>query len=368
MKKMLRRSIFISILIFVLTAFSQPAADQTPQARYVEKYSRLAVEEMYRSGVPASITLAQGLLESRYGLSELATKGNNHFGIKCHNDWQGGKVYHDDDRKGECFRKYSSPEQSFRDHSDFLRYRDRYKFLFDLEVNDYKGWAYGLKKAGYATDPAYPAKLIKLIEDYRLYMYDVAPSDYGSFEADDVEDYTEAVSRKEKRKEEKKARKNQKAKKNDRHAPVAEKVMEIPESPTHAEEVKVIDKIKGGEFHFNLSRQMFSQNGVPFVYSSPGETYASIARAFDLFPKEILRFNDLNDRADLNKEIKPGTVVYVQTKKREAARGLDKHVIDEGDTLWGIAQRYAVRLDRIYAMNGLDEWYVPKEGDIIRLR
>jgi LysM repeat protein len=323
---------------------------------------------MYRSGVPASITLAQGLLESRYGLSELATKGNNHFGIKCHNDWQGGKVYHDDDRKGECFRKYDSPEQSFRDHSDFLRYRDRYKFLFDLEVNDYKGWAYGLKKAGYATDPAYPAKLIKLIEDYRLYMYDVAPSDYGSFEADDVEDYTEAVSRKEKRKEEKKARKNHKAKKNDHHAPVAEKVMEIPESPTHAEEVKVIDKIKGGEFHFNLSRQMFSQNGVPFVYSSPGETYASIARAFDLFPKEILRFNDLNDRADLNKEIKPGTVVYVQTKKREAARGLDKHVIDEGDTLWGIAQRYGVRLDRIYAMNGLDEWYVPKEGDIIRLR
>lgn len=363
----LRRSIFISILMFVLTAFSQPAADQTPQARYVEKYSRLAVEEMYRSGVPASITLAQGLLESRYGLSELATKGNNHFGIKCHNDWQGGKVYHDDDRKGECFRKYDSPEQSFRDHSDFLRYRDRYKFLFDLEVNDYKGWAYGLKKAGYATDPSYPTKLIKLIEEYRLYMYDIAPSDYGNFEADDVEDYAPAVKRDQDRRK-KKPKKNQKARKNDRHAPVTEVAVEIPESPTQAEAVKVIDKVKGGEFHFSLSRQMFSQNGVPFVYSSPGETYASIAKSFDLFPKEILKFNDINEKADLNKEIKPGTVVYVQAKKREAVKGLDKHVIDEGDTLWGISQRYGVKLARIYLMNGLDEWYVPKEGDIIRLR
>ena len=382
MIKMLRKPLFIAILILVLTAFANPAADKTPQVRYVEKYSKLAVEEMYRSGVPASITLAQGLLESRYGLSELATKGNNHFGIKCHNDWQGGKVYHDDDRKGECFRKYDSPDQSFRDHSDFLRYRDRYKFLFDLEVNDYKGWAYGLKKAGYATDPAYPTKLIKLIEDYRLYMYDIAPSDYGNFEEDDVEDYAAAVkrdedrrkknadamSRKEQRKEDKKAKKNQKARKNDRHAPETEMVMEIPESPTQAEAVKVIDKINGGEFHFNLSRQMFSQNGVPFVYSSPGETYASIAKSFDLFPKEILKFNDLNEKADLNKEIKPGTVVYVQAKKREASKGLDKHVIDEGDTLWGISQRYGVKLDRIYLMNGLDEWYVPKEGDIIRLR
>ena len=197
--KMLKRSLFIAIFTIALTAFANPSADKSPQTRYVEKYSLLAVDEMYRSGVPASITLAQGLLESRYGLSELATTGNNHFGIKCHNDWQGGKVYHDDDRKGECFRKYDSPEQSFRDHSDFLRYRDRYKFLFDLEVNDYKGWAYGLKKAGYATDPAYPAKLIKLIEDYRLYMYDIAPSDYGSYEADDVEDYAEAVKRDEDR-------------------------------------------------------------------------------------------------------------------------------------------------------------------------
>ena len=157
--KLLIISLFIG-----LSAYAQHK-QKSPQEIYIEQFATLAVEEMYRSGVPASITLAQGLLESRYGLSELAVKGNNHFGIKCHNNWTGKKIYYDDDAKGECFRKYPSPEQSYRDHSDFLRYRDRYKFLFDLDITDYKGWAYGLRKAGYATDPAYPTKLIRLIEN-----------------------------------------------------------------------------------------------------------------------------------------------------------------------------------------------------------
>lgn len=165
MKKVI---IFISLLLLQLAA----AAQGTPQERYIQKWAPTAVREMYRSGVPASITLAQGILESRYGLSSLATEGNNHFGIKCHKDWKGKSMRYDDDAKGECFRVYDSAEESFQDHSDFLRYRDRYKFLFDLKTTDYKGWAYGLKKAGYATDPNYPAKLIKYIEDYRLYEYD----------------------------------------------------------------------------------------------------------------------------------------------------------------------------------------------------
>ena len=164
----MKKTLF-AILVVLLSALCM--AD-TPQRSYIEKYSDLAVEEMYRAGVPASITLAQGLLESGNGLSELAVKGNNHFGIKCHNTWTGAKVYHDDDRKGECFRKYDNPEESFRDHSDFLRYRDRYKFLFDYEPTDYKSWAYGLKAAGYATDPKYPEKLIRLIEEHELYLYD----------------------------------------------------------------------------------------------------------------------------------------------------------------------------------------------------
>ena len=160
------------LTVALMAVLPLTAAPDSPQRKYIAQYASMAVNEMYRSGVPASITLAQGMLESRNGESPLASKGNNHFGIKCHNTWEGGKMYYDDDRKGECFRKYKSVDESFRDHSDFLRYRDRYKFLFDLKTTDYKGWAYGLKKAGYATDPAYPQKLIKLIEDYQLYKYD----------------------------------------------------------------------------------------------------------------------------------------------------------------------------------------------------
>lgn len=365
----MRKTLLLIILSLTLSAFSAPKQEKTPQVRYIEKYSSLAVDEMYRSGVPASITLAQGLLESRYGQSELATKGNNHFGIKCHNNWQGGKVYHDDDKKGECFRKYDSPEESFRDHSDFLRYRDRYKFLFDLEVNDYKGWAHGLKKAGYATDPAYPSKLIKLIEDYGLYRYDVEPSDYGSFEVDDVEEYVVTENKKENKKEDKKESKKEKDKdkKKDRKESRKEK-KSIPESPAKIEEVKVLEKAPDGEFSFPLSRKMFSQNGVPFLYTTTGETYATIAKAFGLFPKEILKFNDLESSTPLDMKLNPGTLVYVQPKKKEAAKGIEKHVIESDDTLRGIAQRYGVKLDRIYKMNSLDESYVPVEGDIIKLR
>ena len=145
---------------------------KTPQDAYIAKYSGIAVAEMYRTGVPASITLAQGLLESGAGRSTLAKDGNNHFGIKCHNNWKGRTIHADDDAKNECFRAYDDAEASFRDHSDFLRYRDRYKFLFDLETTDYKGWANGLKQAGYATDPSYAVKLIKYIEEFKLYEFD----------------------------------------------------------------------------------------------------------------------------------------------------------------------------------------------------
>jgi hypothetical protein len=377
----MRNTILIILLAAVFTAFVVPVSDKTPQVRYVEKYAALAVDEMYRSGVPASITLAQGLLESRYGLSELATEGNNHFGIKCHNNWQGGKVYHDDDKKGECFRKYDSPEESFRDHSDFLRYRDRYKFLFDLEVNDYKGWAHGLKKAGYATDPAYPAKLIKLIEDYKLYKYDVAPSDYGNYDSDDVEEYVvkEKPASKKAEKHEKAAGKkedkhadrkkdNKKDKKSKSHKAEAPAPRVIPDSPAKAEAVKVIEKAPDGEFSFSLSRQMYSLNGVPFVYAASGDTYASLAKTFDLFPKEILKFNDLSLTTDMNARLQPGTLVYVQAKKKMAAKGIEKHVIEADDTLRGIAQRYGVKLESIYKMNAFDSSYVPREGDIIKLR
>lgn len=378
MKLLYRCVVYAAVVVtcLVMSSFSAPKDEKTPQVRYVEKYSALAIEEMYRSGVPASITLAQGLLESRYGLSELATKGNNHFGIKCHNNWQGGKVYHDDDRKGECFRKYDSPEESFRDHSDFLRYRDRYKFLFDLEVNDYKGWAHGLKKAGYATDPAYPAKLIKLIEDYSLYRYDVEPSDYGYRQPDDVEEYVFVQQKEEKKpaedkktkKSDKKSRKEDKKSKKQSHKEDGEQQRVIPQSPTKAETPVLVEKAPDGEFSFSLTRKMYSLNGVPFVYAAKGETYASIAKDFGLFPREILKFNDLKGTALLDQELPVGTLVYVQPKRNEAAKGIEKHVLETEDSLWAISQRYGVKLDKIYKMNALNGNYVPREGDIIRLR
>lgn len=140
-------------------------------SRYVFMYKAIAMEEMGTYGIPASITLAQGILESGSGKSELARKSNNHFGIKCH-DWKGDRVYHDDDLLQECFRKYKNPNYSFRDHSLFLKNRSRYGKLFKLSIDDYKGWSYGLKAAGYATDPSYPKKLIGIIERYDLYKYD----------------------------------------------------------------------------------------------------------------------------------------------------------------------------------------------------
>ncbi|WP_083961532.1 glucosaminidase domain-containing protein [Salinimicrobium terrae] len=156
-------------------------------ARYIELYAPMAQEEMELYKIPASITLAQGILESGAGEGELTRRANNHFGIKCHG-WTGGKVYHDDDRSQECFRKYKDPKYSFRDHSLFLAERKRYAALFDLELADYKGWARGLRAAGYATDRRYPEKLISIIERYQLYLYD------GDTPAREVVVYTESVT------------------------------------------------------------------------------------------------------------------------------------------------------------------------------
>lgn len=157
----------------VLFSILSVQAERITRSEYIAKYKDIAIQEMNEFGIPASITLAQGILESGDGNSELAQKANNHFGIKCRGDWTGKKVYHDDDRKGECFRKYDSPLESYRDHSVFLRTGQRYAFLFDLEPTDYKAWAKGLKKAGYATNPKYDDLLIRLIEENHLHQYDL---------------------------------------------------------------------------------------------------------------------------------------------------------------------------------------------------
>lgn len=367
MKKVI---IFISLLLCQVAALAQG----TPQERYIQKWAPTAVREMYRSGVPASITLAQGILESRYGLSPLASEGNNHFGIKCHKDWKGKTMRYDDDAKGECFRVYDSADESFQDHSDFLRYRDRYKFLFDLKTTDYKGWAYGLKKAGYATDPHYPAKLIKYIEDYKLYEYDtMTPEDSDRLEEAEerVEDSVSSGSevktnerpasvKKEKARKERKSRKARK--KRSKEEAVQD---EIPASPLSLEEPKKINRSGLEVFSFSLTREAYSRNGVPFITSVEGETYASIAQANHLYLNELLKFNDLSH----SEELLPGTVVYLQAKKNQSEKGLDKYIVGEDEeSLRDICQRFAVKMSSVMKMNGFSAGYEPREGDTIVLR
>lgn len=393
-----RLSIFAAVLAAFLLAAASSAPDNTPQGRYIARYAPIAVSEMYRSGIPASITLAQGLLESRYGLSELAAKGNNHFGIKCH-DWKGKSMKVDDDRKGECFRVYDSYEQSFRDHSDFLRYRDRYKFLFDNDITDYKAWAYGLKKAGYATDPAYPQKLIRLIEDYDLSRYDrMTPKQAEEFVGKAVsKGYEESQAqasqktmtakeakkarkeaekaRKEAEKARKKAEKNAKkeARKRSRSSSKLDSASEqdisfdhIPESPLSIEEPKKISARTAHEtYTFSLSRQLYSRNGVPFIYACEGEDLSSIAKANNLFVRELRKFND----APSGWEPRPGEIVYLQSKKKQGAKDLAKYIVEEdGENLRAISQRFGVRLDEIRKMNSFSKDHELREGDTVLLR
>lgn len=412
----MKRLLIILLAAVIFTA----ASDKTPQQQYIEKYALTAVREMYRSGVPASITLAQGLLESRYGESRLATEGNNHFGIKCHRDWTGKTIYADDDEKNECFRAYGSADQSFRDHSDFLRYKDRYKFLFEYEITDYKSWALGLRKAGYATDPTYGQKLIGIIENYKLYEYDTMKNEEA------VEEYVEEQSKKDSKKDAKSETKVDDRKKSDSNADSkpdvkertktkkdsdkastakesardrrareraekkAEKeaqsrkstsrtktrapknqveepssIEDIPSSPLSIEESVQIDKSGLEKFQFNLSRPTYMRNGVAFVYAIEGETYESIAKDYHLFLKEILGFNDVKTVRPLN----AGEMVFIQAKKKQAPKGLEKYIVSEdGEKLWDICQRFAVKQQAIEKLNGFAGGRELYEGDTILLR
>lgn len=289
--------------------------------KYIKKYAPIAVSEMKRSGVPASITLAQGLLESGAGASTLATKANNHFGIKCHKTWKGKSIRHDDDAKNECFRAYDKAEESFRDHSDFLRYNDRYKFLFDYDPTDYKSWCFGLKKAGYATDPKYATKLIEIIETYDLHRYD-----------------------------------------NVKVAVVSPDRLEQPV----AVEVTGEGAVKyDEEYTFEVNRPVYKVNGVEFVYARRGDTFASLSKQYNLYLKEILRFNDLTEASELT----PGQMVYIRAKKSRTARGLDMYIVSEdGEDIYTICQRFGVKMKSVMRRNHLGEGDTLYKDQELRLR
>lgn len=298
------KKFFLSLICcgFCVLLFSEDRND--PAAAYIDRYSKIAIDEMCRSGIPASISLAQGMLESSNGLAKLARESNNHFGIKCHSDWTGEHVFHDDDAKGECFRKYPRVEDSYRDHSDFLRFKPRYASLFEFEVTDYKSWAFGLKAAGYATDPKYAYKLVSLIEKYNLSRFDVLDS-VG--------------------------------------------VSSLPSTPLELEApVRATSGSRTGIFALSISREVLQMNGVPFVYARAGETYRSIANQYDLFPGELAFFND---EKNPDRQLNPGETIYLQRKGKHAAKGLDKHVCEGGETLMELSRKYAVRVKCLQKYN-----------------
>ena len=376
MKNLFLYIVLVSVLLFSSCSPARRAARSTVSTgpaseyarEYILNYSNLAVSEMKRSGVPASITLAQGMLESNYGRSRLATQGNNHFGIKCHSDWSGKRIYHDDNRRGECFRSYASPEESYRDHSDFLVNGSRYRDLFKLGATDYKGWAHGLKKAGYATDPKYPELLIRKIEEYSLWAYDTGgtspivpqqatasqPVKRDTATAVAIPARTTVTSRPAvKETGTGQVQPVVKEAGTGQVQPASDKKSTVREEE---EPIKVIS-ISTGE-------KTLENNNVEYIIVGEGDTYELLAERHQLLSWEITRYNDLAAGAPLI----PGQVVYLQPKRTRAAQGLSVHTVEAGETMYSISQKYAIKLSSLYKMNLMDEGTECRPGQKLRLR
>ena len=273
---------------------------------YINRYKDIAIEQMMRHHIPASITLAQGLLESGAGKSLLTVSSNNHFGIKCHNEWTGRRFYKDDDIKDDCFRVYDNARESFEDHSKFLL-RPRYQSLFSLKITDYKGWARGLKACGYATNPRYADQLIGIIELYGLYEYDYAKT-YDRFLASHSGANTSG--------------------------------------------------------HY-ASHRIYYRNKNYYLVANGGETFKSLSKEVGVSYRKLAKYNEQNKKDVLSK----GDIVYVE-KKRSKAEKMYKnqpHVVRANESLYDIAQLYGIRLKYLYKKNGLPLDYVPRPGDRLRV-
>lgn len=306
----------VAFLLFVCTFFSAQG-QSTLYQQYIERYKGMAIEQMQRYGIPASITLAQGLLESGAGTSMLATKANNHFGIKTGGTWNGPYVTKDDDKKGEFFRKYDSVEQSYEDHSRFLSTRGRYSDLFKLARTDYKGWAHGLKKAGYATNPEYALKLISIIELYELHQYDTQ-----RYVADNTK---------------------QPGKEKKHHGQKSE------QAGTAGAGLRV-DKV----------------NGRYYVIARSGDTFATIAKEMKADERKLRKYNEVDDDAKLN----AGDIVFLQKKQSHVARSLrgKTHQLLPGESVYTVSQRYGVKVKTLIKANRISGKYIPRAGDRILLQ
>ena len=322
---------YLFALLFILSgmvAGAQPGADIID---YINNYKKLAMDEMIRTGIPASITLAQGIHETYAGKSELVLKSNNHFGIKCKSYWTGKKVYHDDDARGECFRKYDDPSLSYRDHSDFLRAGERYAFLFKLDPEDYKGWAMGLKKAGYATNPKYGPIIIKLIEEYNLQQYTQIAMGKIPPEAEvlavnptmvtDVPADISAFVKQE------------------------EPLLEIAPPPA-----------------VNYPSGEFTINNTKVIYAKQGTSLLAIAQQYEIPLSKLLEYNDMENEEVLIKN----QLIYLQRKRRTGST--DVHIVANGETLHDISQAEAIRLENLLEYNKLHKSVQPAVGDKLYLQ
>lgn len=304
----MKKTIYILLFLFfaVSATKSQPAERRTSRSEYIAKFKDDAIREMHKSGVPASITLAQGILESGDGNSPLAMYANNHFGIKCHSGWKGESMRIDDDEKNECFRKYANAYESFRDHSKFLTTRGRYESLFKLKITDYKGWAKGLKKAGYATNPKYAHLLIKIIEQNDLSQYD----HYGK----------------------------------------------VP--PRKPSKNKTSNKLASSK----QARTVKLHNNVKYITIKEGDSFYRISKDFDIDLRLLYRYNDLNKGAVL----KTGEVIYIQPKRKKAAEKY--HIVKQGETMRSISQNHGIKLKQLYKKNLMIPGTQPKIGTQLNLR
>ena len=300
-----------TLLLALLVCLTAPAPAQRRNALYndyIKQYAPLAITQMQKYRVPASITLAQGLLESGAGRSSLAKESNNHFGIKCHTDWKGRRTYYDDDSKNDCFRVYSDVKDSYEDHSRFLRSGARYAFLFDLSITDYRGWAKGLKRAGYATDPGYANRLIGIIETYELYKYD-----------------KEGMSRREQRRWERTLRKK----------------------PWLAN-----------------PHQVYVANDLAYVIAREGDNFHLLEGEFDISASRLAKYNEV----DKHYSLQAGDIIYLAKKNKKAAERYTTHTVKAGDSMYSISQKYGIRLKNLYRMNKKSAEYAPQVGDKLRLR
>lgn len=304
MKQILRLVAIIVFSIFTLSVYGQHR--NASYNEYIKEYAPLAVEQMKLHKIPASITLSQGLLESGAGKSELARKSNNHFGIKCGSSWNGRTVRHDDDARNECFRAYRNPKDSYEDHSAFLKRGARYAFLFDLKITDYKGWARGLKKAGYATDPSYANRLITIIEDYELYKYD-----------------TRSLG-----------------------------------------EVRNWDKTLKKKPWLANPHKVYIANDIAYIVARDGDAFKLLGKEFDISWKKLAKYNDL----DKEYTLEAGDIIYLKEKRKKAAKPSTSYIVKDGDSMHTISQKYGIRLKNLYKMNRKDTEYIPEVGDRLRLR